>query len=48
MKNLMPVAEERKLVVDDLLGMPYSNGVINEEGKHQEHRDLNQRKCTKP
>lgn len=33
----MHVAEERKLVVDDLLGMPYSNGVISEEGKHQEH-----------
>lgn len=37
MKNLMHVAEERKLVVDDLLGMPYSDEVINDEGKHQEH-----------
>jgi len=37
MKNLMHVAEERKLVVDDLLGMPCSKEVINEEGKHQEH-----------
>lgn len=37
MKNSMHVAEERKLVVDDLLEMPYSNGVISEEGKHQEH-----------
>lgn len=36
MKNLMHVAEERKLVVDDLLGMPYSKEVINEVGEHRE------------
>lgn len=36
-EKLMHIAEERKLVVDDLLGMPYSNGVVSEEGKHQEY-----------